>query len=115
MEIDSAAPTAAATSKLDMALEDISKARPRQRRSNTRKNPRNAPNAASSSHGVAAASSASTTFAASSKILVSNLHFGVTEADLKELFGSVGPLKKASLAFDATGKSKGTAEIEFVR
>eukprot|EP00158_Paraphelidium_tribonemae_P009000 Partr_v1_DN28746_c0_g1_i1_m62774 putative Polymerase (DNA-directed), delta interacting protein 3 len=33
----------------------------------------------------------------------------------QELFGSVGPLKKASLAFDATGKSKGTAEIEFVR
>ena len=27
----------------------------------------------------------------------------------------MGPLKKHSLAFDASGKSKGTAEVEFVR
>ncbi len=33
----------------------------------------------------------------------------------QELFGALGALKKVSLAFDATGKSKGSAEIVFVR
>ena len=33
----------------------------------------------------------------------------------QELFTSVGPLKKASLSFDSHGKSKGSAEVEFVR
>jgi THO complex subunit 4 len=31
------------------------------------------------------------------------------------LFATVGPLRKVSLAYDATGKSKGTAEVTFVR
>jgi len=51
-----------------------------------------------------------------SKILISNLDFNVTEADLKELFETrVGPLKKVALNYDATGRSKGSATIQFSR
>ncbi|KAI3648945.1 hypothetical protein MP228_006799 [Amoeboaphelidium protococcarum] len=49
------------------------------------------------------------------KMLVSNLDFKVTEADLKELFSTAGPLKKVSLSFDSSGKSKGSAEVIFIR
>jgi len=51
-----------------------------------------------------------------SKILISNLDFNVTEADLKELFETrVGPLRRVALNYDATGKSKGSATIQFSR
>ncbi|KAL1917013.1 uncharacterized protein VTP21DRAFT_5211 [Calcarisporiella thermophila] len=51
-----------------------------------------------------------------SKIFISNLHFNVTEQDLKELFGTqIGPLRKVTLNFDQSGQSKGTAAIVFAR
>jgi len=51
-----------------------------------------------------------------SKILISNLDFNVTEADLKELFETrVGPLRRVALNYDANGKSKGSATIQFSR
>lgn len=46
---------------------------------------------------------------------MSNLNYKVTDSDLKELFSTIGPLKKVALAYDANGKSQGTAEISFVR
>ncbi|RUS14898.1 hypothetical protein BC937DRAFT_93176, partial [Endogone sp. FLAS-F59071] len=51
-----------------------------------------------------------------SKILVSNLDYNVTEADLRELFETgVGPLRKVQLNYDQSGKSKGQATIIFQR
>lgn len=48
------------------------------------------------------------------KIIVSNLPEDVTEPQIRELFSStIGPLKSVSLTYDAQGKSKGIATIEF--
>ncbi|KAL1922182.1 uncharacterized protein VTP21DRAFT_9721 [Calcarisporiella thermophila] len=51
-----------------------------------------------------------------SKIVISNLHFDVTETDLKELFSTqIGPLRKVNLNYDQNGRSKGTASVVFQR
>ncbi|OMJ25797.1 Aly/REF export factor 2 [Smittium culicis] len=47
------------------------------------------------------------------KVLISNLDFKVTEADLRELFQQVGSVRKATLNFDSRGKSKGNGEVWF--
>eukprot|EP00124_Ichthyophonus_hoferi_P005379 Ihof_evm2s765 gene=Ihof_evmTU2s765 len=49
------------------------------------------------------------------KILLENLHPRVNDADIKELFGNIGPVKKAMVHYNAQGKSVGTAEIEYTR
>lgn len=47
------------------------------------------------------------------KVAVSNLHPGVTQTDIKELFETVGPLKTASLKAYANGESACEAEVVF--
>merc|ERR1712118_459527 len=47
------------------------------------------------------------------KLFISNLDFGATNRDLKELFGECGPLKRCNIHFNAAGKSQGTADVVF--
>jgi len=49
------------------------------------------------------------------KITISNLDFGVSEQDLKELFSEIGSLKKAAIHFNAQGKSMGVADLVYAR
>jgi len=49
------------------------------------------------------------------KMHISNLDFGVSQGDMKELFTSIGRLKHVSLHYDKNGRSQGTCEIIFER
>lgn len=47
------------------------------------------------------------------KVHVDNLDFGVTEKDMRELFGEFGGLKTVQMHFNAQGKSQGVCDIHF--
>ncbi|MBA0726307.1 hypothetical protein Golax_002141 [Gossypium laxum] len=49
------------------------------------------------------------------KLYISNLDSGVSNEDIKVLFSEVGDLKRYSINYDKSGRSKGTAEVVFFR
>lgn len=113
------------TSKLDLSLDDIISSRPKfsgnngrrrgpnsgrsdRRNGNGRANnslPYSRPNGSPRSQGINEVG----------KILVSNLHYAVSEHDLKELFSQVGPVRSATLIFDSRGQSQGSGIVIFNR
>lgn len=58
-------------------------------------------------------SGTSSTSTRGSFIQVENLHYDVTENDLKELFSTVADVSQAKLVFDASGRSTGVATIKY--
>lgn len=48
-----------------------------------------------------------------SAIRINNLHYEVSEKDLKELFESIGPVHRALIDYDRAGRSNGSATVHF--
>ncbi|KAI3461529.1 hypothetical protein Pfo_018192 [Paulownia fortunei] len=120
---------------LDMTLDDLIKsnkksaargrgraagpgpARRQPNRSANRVGPYAAPKAPESAwgHDMFSAGGQASSIETGTKLYISNLDYGVSNEDIKELFAEVGDLKRYIIHYDRSGRSKGTAEVVFSR
>ncbi|XP_047333126.1 THO complex subunit 4A-like [Impatiens glandulifera] len=47
------------------------------------------------------------------KLIISNLNYGVSDKDIMEIFSDVGKVQRYSINYDRSGRSKGTAEVVY--
>ncbi|XP_042391321.1 THO complex subunit 4D-like [Zingiber officinale] len=49
------------------------------------------------------------------KLYISNLDYGISNADIRELFSEVGDLMRCSVHYDGNGRPSGSAEVVYTR
>ncbi|CAG8201508.1 unnamed protein product [Penicillium nalgiovense] len=49
------------------------------------------------------------------KVRVDNLHYDITETDLEDLFGRIGPVSELTVSYDRAGRSEGVAFVTYAR
>ncbi|CAP98912.1 Pc22g16240 [Penicillium rubens Wisconsin 54-1255] len=56
-----------------------------------------------------------TTNLTTTDVRVDNLHYDITETDLEDLFGRIGPVSELTVSYDRAGRSEGVAFVTYAR
>lgn len=122
-----AKPAETTSSKMDMGLDDIIKATRKPRRGGGRggrgagrggrgagRNTRGGRGGGGRSFGGQGAHPGLKT-SGPPKLTITNLHHGVSDSDIGELFSEFGTMKSATIHYNRNGKSLGTAQVTFAK